>query len=183
METYDETVTRVASLAREALANHELVQTRVWYWKVSQPGTWAYGFYVLMAPGALVIYGDLGEAVYRMAAKTEQDVLTWLRGAVQSPDYLMSKIANPDAYRQFYVGDSVALARETGDLQFINEVEFEATHNYLHTEHHWYKLIDEFGIDPMNFGRPVKWGPSAWWFVHALTCFMRLHDASQAAGR
>lgn len=61
-------------------------------WMCKRPGSWTYGFNVVVWPGAIVIQGDVGEAMFSCREPTVQDALAWLRGAVDSRDYLLGKL-------------------------------------------------------------------------------------------
>lgn len=45
-----------------------------------------------MAPGALVIYGDIGEAVFRMNASTEDEVFEWTKRAAHGLDVIIDVV-------------------------------------------------------------------------------------------
>jgi hypothetical protein len=99
---------QIAEFAAEAFKDHEV--TRRWSvngdasYRCGKPGTSIYAFNVVTLPGAVVFYGDLGEAILR---PSDRDVLPWLRGAVNSADYLISKV-KPAPEQTFYVRDAIA---------------------------------------------------------------------------
>jgi hypothetical protein len=79
---------RVLTLSREVFTHHVLTTEGLHRWRCGRPGDSMYSFRVIALPGVVIIYGDLGERIYRHAGHNS---LEWLRGAVQSPEYLLGK--------------------------------------------------------------------------------------------
>lgn len=77
-------------------------------WRCGRPKSGFYSFHVIVRPGMVCIYGDIGEGIFRGGEPS--DMLGWLRGAVESLDYLASKL-QPQR-KEFYPGDAFAFARE-----------------------------------------------------------------------
>lgn len=167
-----------AYLWPKAFERHVLTERRPWCWKVSRPGTWSYGFYVLVAPGAVVIYGDLGEAVFRMNAGDEQEALDWAVRCSPDQHYALSKLSPRDAYRAWFEGDAVAW------LKTLPETD-DTRHELL--------ALAEDGLTPGEFYRAVNcsnhrdspscedWSSAALWLSQALALFGRLVKAKRAA--
>src|SRR6267378_1809817 len=89
LETEEKTRKDVARWAVDAFNYHSLTQVSEERWRVQTPGTWSSGFFVILAPGVIIVYGDIGEGIF---CHSDHDSLAWLRRAVQSPDYLLSKL-------------------------------------------------------------------------------------------
>lgn len=110
-------VARAVADARERLSGHVLTTEGPRQWVCRRPpgdaaGGWSgrYWFRVAMLPGAILLYGDIGELLLRMQ---ESDPLDWLRGAVKDPDYLLGKASAPRE-RVFLQQEAVAAIEELG---------------------------------------------------------------------
>ena len=73
-------------MAEENSAEHVLCVLRKDEWRCAKPGTGIYSFVVLLRPGVVAMWGDLGEYVLRHSG---EDSLVWLRRAVTDPGYLL----------------------------------------------------------------------------------------------
>lgn len=84
------------------LDRHEVTQIGENVWRCARPDSWVYGFYVSRVPGGWRVHGDLGDLfVYR------SDDISWLRGAVRSPDYLWEKVPEGCKVEHFWPGDGL----------------------------------------------------------------------------
>lgn len=175
----------VDQLAADAFATHQLEAKRPGLWKCARERSWIYGFFVSTMPGAIAIYGDTDDALFRVHdVRNDQQAVEWLRGAVGSPSYLFSKVVNRDAYREFYPDDALAFARTlAGDddppraaVDFLDDVVAEAAAGELNA-HTWAQHLHDHAIDDA-WSVGTDWSSSAWWVLHALRTFIRLHDAS-----
>jgi len=82
MRTIDE-------LAKEAFKDHVLREEGEGRWFCGRPGTGMYHFRLIVAPGCVLLYGDIGEAVFLCA---EPDALNWLlASAGGGRDYILGK--------------------------------------------------------------------------------------------
>lgn len=176
-ETFEDTKKFVEE--DSAFGQHELTLRREWVWKCMRPKDWCYGFYVLIAPGAVIVYGDIGEAVYRMNASKEEEVLDWLKRAARDQHYLMSKIMNREAYRRFYPGDAVLYAEKTPSNNddrdtFGEDVAAALRDGDLHM-HRFYEIAHEHEI--YDVPSCEDWAASAFWFACALKKFIELYEA------
>ena len=62
-------------------------------WQCYTPGTFYYSFDVSITPnGYITIGGDIGDVIIRSNYKTVYSIVAWIRGSVNSPDYLLSKV-------------------------------------------------------------------------------------------
>ena len=191
--TYADTHATIHRLALESFAEHELREVSPQRWRCSRPGTGVYGFWVLVADGVVIVYGDIGEGIFRMS-EPAASVIPWLRGAVQSTDYLLEKLRAGDfeqGKEQFYPDDAVAWAHWNAEehteqdryakraLDFYNDVKLSAENGDLHSDE-FLRLASEAGLDDMyHVGRAPS--ASALWLVEALTTFIRLIDAKESA--
>jgi len=77
-----------------------------------------YHYRVIAAPGMIMVYGDVGDG---MAQNHDEDMVGWLvKGAINSPDYVISKFTNRP--KQFFPDEAINLleqpiidAEKTGD--------------------------------------------------------------------
>ena len=201
-ETERGTQARIAELAKDAFGQHALTVLGPGRWKCRRPDSGTYGFYVFIGPGAVMVYGDIGEGIFRMS-EPEDGVIPWLRGAVESPDYLLGKLRAADVEdgkQKFYAGDALewahqhyvdtviavdendpnAIARVGGDeakraTEFFIDVK-EADEYAELDRHRFLTMANDAGLDDM-YGVAMGPSPSALWLVHALTAFVRLYDA------
>jgi hypothetical protein len=95
--------------ADEAFQHHVITKTGDERWRCGRPDTSIYAFTVVTAPGVVILYGDIGEMIFRHGAA---DTIAWLKGA--GHDYLLSKM-RPYRKEGFYVGDIADWLRERSD--------------------------------------------------------------------
>lgn len=176
-ETFAATVALVDSLSADAFKEHVVAERRQWVWKVSRPGTWAYGYYLLVAPGAVIIYGDIGEAVFRMNAGSEQEALDWIVRCARDRDYTMSKLQNRASFREFYPGDALRFA-DGKDHELFQQLADLHDDGRL-TAAAYYDAADEYGY---SYEKPSceNWSAAAFWMAAALATFARFYKASSA---
>lgn len=156
-ETLNQTQSDITRLAADAFETHVLTKESDERWKCRRAdGSWMHGFFVLVVPGALIVYGDTGDGIFRHSGNG----LPWLRGAVKSPSYLLSKLQNRK--KKFYPGDAIAWAaesvrEETFDRanQLLADATRLAKYGELHT-HTWCELISEYGLGPDEYSIGVR---------------------------
>jgi hypothetical protein len=94
----DPFITRLhEQFATAAVANYaDHILTRVLsdprgyeHWQCSKPSTGFYSFAVVICPGTIIVYGDIGEIILRV--KTD-NALGWLRRSIDSADYVLEKM-------------------------------------------------------------------------------------------
>lgn len=196
-ETYAEARATVLRLADEAFARHEITVEGAGRWLCRQPGEkgpW-YWFRIIAAPGAVLMVGDVGTAVFECG---DRDALrTFLRA---DRGYLLTKMTAlsrcSGSREAFYPGDALAWANEQAradsEADGFEDAEGEdfgddahapawvataralAAHGELN-EHEWDRLVDEAGldVDAHSVGRNHSRG--ALWAVEAFRCFARLY--------
>jgi len=100
----------IHDLAMMAFSHHVVDQKEEHLWLCRRPATNIYHFYIAFLPGALAIYGDIGDAIFTGGDRS----LAWLRGAVSGEEpyfsYLLGK--STLAKKEFFPGDAIELIRE-----------------------------------------------------------------------
>lgn len=185
--TSADTARSIAHQAATAFAGHVLTQDGP-HWRCGRPDSSIYAFRLYAPPGAVIVWGDLGECVLRHA---DSDSLGWLvraAGRDEYPDYCLGKIEALDGEkREFYVGDAKAYIRErmrdavadrdTKERDRWKDVarDFGTGLDDCDSERAaWRTACSENGVDdpPDCHG----WSSSALWIWHALVTFVRLHQ-------
>ena len=98
-------------MAKESLANHtikldaDVSDFRVWTCR--NPANTFYWYRIISVPGCLIIQGDVGNRIFTMY---DRDPVGWLRGAINSPDYVMGKCE--DKEKDFISGEAKILLQE-----------------------------------------------------------------------
>lgn len=186
-ETAQDTRATVNSLAVTAFAHHQLSTVREGLWKCARPATWMYGFFVAAMPGAIAVYGDTPDALLRVhSTPGATEAVQWLRGAIGSPGYLFEKLVQRQAYQTFYPDDALAWAEHHAAecparakrASFLADVADAHARGDLR-QAQWVDLAHEHGIDDV-YDVGTDWAASAWWMLHAVRTFIRLHDAQAA---
>lgn len=177
-ETLVKARTDIVAMAVDGFKDHQIRLVQPGLWKCSRPNSWIYGFFVAALPGALVFYGDLGEAVLR---PSDTDVIPWLRGAVRSEGYLLEKV-KPRPEQAFYPGDAVAWAAERvnegGATVVLDDARQMAKDGELN-RYTWSDLVYEHTGEAEDCA--IGSGPSAasLWLVQALRWFVAHLDQVQ----
>jgi hypothetical protein len=199
----------IAEYAADAFKTHELTKLGEGRWicrkapvveadgKITK--SWVYGFYVVLSPGAAMVYGDVGTCLILHYDLRTEDA-SWLRGAVKSPQYLFEKMHRPP--NRFYTGDAIAFLEEHFKEQlddakerqaenedkdfklpetpeYLREARELAEHGELH-QGRWAELMNEHGFDDAY---SIGTGPDTdcYWSLHALKTFIDLLDAAPKA--
>lgn len=177
----------ITEVARESLANHRLVpeQTegpvRMWY--CGEPGTGIYSFRVIAAPFMILVYGDIGD--YMLQA-SERDLIPWLRGAVKSEHYLISKFVHK---QEVYLPEEAdlllkGLAREyadddySGGLQKIGQIRSNWNKDYDGFD----KFAEEFvcaGFESELLKSVTDFESDIYWTVECLKKFVDLYATQE----
>ncbi len=162
----------IQSLAADGFAAHELIEMAstpaVRMWKCSRKGSWNHGFFVVIAPTMVMVYGDTPLLVLR--PYSESDPLPWLINAIDSPDYLLSKAENKTY--DFLKGEALA---EIAALREENPKAAEAVleeFNQYEIEGDFYRAWHENVESDVPGCRDLS--SDMWWGYHALATFCRL---------
>jgi hypothetical protein len=180
MDSFQETEATVKRLAAAAFTEHVAEQRGDKEWFCHKPRTGIYGFHVIIRPGAVVVYGDIGEAIFR--GGEAGDTHGWLARAVESPGYLMSKIR--PVQRRFYPDDAVRYAQErAGEAPRWEKVHAEA--KAMHKvgslyEGSWGELVLAHTGDSEACSVGQNHPPDALWIVEGLRWLVR-HAPEAAA--
>lgn len=188
--TSADTARSIAHQAAKAFAGHALTQEGP-HWRCGRPGDSSYSFRLYAPPGAVIVWGDLGECVLRHADSDSPGWLVRAAGRDEYPDYCLGKIEALDGEkREFYVGDAKAYIRErlrdargeNGDVDTQERDRWKAVARDFGTglddfdseRAAWRTACIENGVDdpPDCYG----WSSSALWIWHALVTFVRLHQ-------
>jgi len=114
------------SFYTDTLINHEITEKGPGEYRWGQPGTNIYTVYIILRPGAVIIYGDVGEFIFR---HSDDNSLRWLKGAVKSRDYLLGKLRthnktyDPDRTKEM-INETLA------DWGFSPKEEFKAKEDF-----------------------------------------------------
>ena len=170
---YQETVETVERLAKVSFAGHVLTSDPAWpgLWRCRNPGTTFYSFNILFPPGAVVLYGDVGEIILR---PNDYDSLGWLTRCINSRDYILSKIR--PGTKTYYLGDGKAELEKAMEGKIHVGVSFDIyTMEQFHNS--WYEVTDS--------DMPEISGHSAanLWNYEALGTFCRLYGEIQSEGK
>jgi len=192
-------------LIDEAFANHiitsEQIEGPVKMWYCGRKGTGIYSYRVISAPGMLLVYGDVGD--YMLQAN-DRDLVPWLRGAVKSENYLISKFVNKGEI--FFPDEAVQLLNDL----VLEADEYDKTEGYDEDEDgnkidgHYgpparklrRDVLDEWdaeyddgpsfaktfygaGGDVELIDRTIDYSSSVYWTAGCLKKFIKLLDESQ----
>lgn len=158
----------ISNLAASAFAGHFLESRGENEWRCSKPGTGIYAFNVIVRPGLVVFFGDVGDWILR---HSDQDSLGWLRGAVKSPDYLLEKVKNSKEH--FYAADALAWLKEQEEPVLLEQLNTQHIHGEL-SPHSWGEALIEAGFDSDCCSIGVDHAPQMFWLVESLKKFVSL---------
>lgn len=187
-DTVAATRKQVAELAQDAFKDHVLTKVTDERWRCARPNSWTYGFFVIICPGAVIVYGDIQDGIFRWAGDLNN--MDWLRDAVKDREYLLSKLQHR---RQcFYVGDALAWAEERRrefdrDDLAIDSADAHPIDDLIQTiqglaekgelyEHNFARAVVEAGLESEGCSAATHDDPQNFWLVHALKRFVELHD-------
>ena len=182
--TYTDTKATVRRLAVELFADHALIKEGAREWRCGRKGTVVYSARILFRPGMIAVWGDLGEWILRHG---DSDSIGWLRGAISSPDYLLSKVQAGEKER-FYPDDALAWLRSEDAVHTYGRQKIEVARESLDlyepfslTIEQWLRACYEAEMDdPPRFEKPCE---SALWLVELLRKFVALEAAGDSAPR
>lgn len=89
----------------------------VFMWRCGRPGRGLYHFRVIVWPGHVAVYGDVGQLTLSISDKNP---LPWLQKAVGSPEYLLSKSVH--AYERFERDAAVRFAKSVYDEKTFGKI-------------------------------------------------------------
>jgi hypothetical protein len=171
--TAAETRKQISKMARDAFKDHIITREADNLWLCHRPGTGMYAFRLAALPGALVFYGDIGEAILR---PSDRDVLPWLRGAARSFDYVIEKV-HPRPEQTFYSGDAIEWARSECLVSVEEEARRQANWGEL-DQRRWAEIINEHGADSEFCTIGIGASAAMCWMVEALRWFVE-HEAKE----
>jgi hypothetical protein len=185
---------QIAEMAAESFKDHVITPEGEGRWRCKRPGTGMYSFRVVTLPGAVVVYGDVGDALLKVSYYTTADIVAWLRGSYAQWGYVAGKLLFREALTEFYPGDALQFAAECAAAYAADDTsqaavrnrDFAADVQALHArselnEHEWHEVVEEYGLDCDAHAVGTGWSSHVFWTCEALACFVRLHDAAWAA--
>lgn len=173
--TLNETRENITRAAKRDFAEHVVTEEGQNEWRCGKPDSSISMFRVIVRPGHVIVYGDIGDWILRMA---ERDPLRWLPGAVQSWDYLLGKLQTPRE-KTFYVGDALAwLEEQAADEEdpegHAHEALAEARRAHEFRDlyrHRWGEIMIEHGFETECCGFGTLPSAREFWLVEALKWF------------
>lgn len=166
----------IAQLAERSFATHELVREGDGRWVCANPKSWAYWFRVVVAPGCIFLYGDIGELVLR---PHDRDALAWLR-QTDGVDYPLGKVPvelrsrdylHPLATRALEDLEK-EMPKQAAEIRDIFDPEDGDARSFAEA---WYDVLAD--CEPPEV---TDWGHSMLFCMEALRWFSRALDAEEA---
>lgn len=181
----------IAASAAEHFKNHVIKDEGHGRWSCAKPGDSAYSFRITDFRDGLILSGDIDELVlivYRL------DPIAWLRGCVNSEDYVLSKIAVPfrkkevieELVLEFFKDsaddpDESKIVKNLRDAWDISDEEAGTPNEHIPdlTEDEWIEAYYEAGgeDDPPNVS---DWPPRILFQLEALKWFCRALAESES---
>lgn len=161
---------QIAKLAKESFKDHKLHQEGPGRWFCARPGTGIYSFHVACFNGCVVLYGDVGELILR---PSDRDSLAWLRGAIDSMDYVLGKAPSPWPEKVFLEGEMKnALHEIGGELAGKVKESYEDSDEMMPKGTAWDWACFSNSID--DWPSCQDWSAGMLWTYHALETFCEL---------
>ena len=173
---------KVAKDAIKSFLSHELTceskTDKVALYRCAQPGTSCFSFRVVVAPGCIVVYGDIGDGmIYNY--KSFQDQIPWLRGSVNSSRYLIDKMVF--AEREFCEETAKANWENEKENYEEGDEEFEDIVSDNYPDQAWYNFFyGSLRCDESPGCEDYKIG--VYWTVECLKKFIELLDKENSNG-
>jgi len=133
MSVHMDKLQRSKIYADEVMKNHRVERLYEQCYRVSDPESWNYGFYISFAPGHIFIGGDIGAMVivHYSAAKTEENALRWLGGANADLDYFLSKTTAKQVMDR---AATLEMLKKDYENQSSTEQSYKSQHWFLYEE-------------------------------------------------
>lgn len=163
--------------ADKAFQDHELKVEGEGRWLCARPGTGIYHFRVITAPACLILYGDIKDVIFRIS---DRDALAWLRGSIDSMDYVLGKaVAFDEGHRKVFargnaLRELAELAKEDPARAEKVREHYERYRDFEGEARAWAEAMSNVGMDPTV---PEDWDSQLVWQYHALRHFLRLLGA------
>lgn len=184
MTTRTDILKQVLATCAESYKDHVLTEVvPSFMWRCGRPnGSSTYMFYVIAAHGAIIVYGDVGEAIFRPYAA--ESSLRWLRQSIKSTEYVLEKLPDRHARHFMFYHELAASWLEDMKADFPEQVEAIRDSNYDQHD----RSGRDFAAAVYEHMEDSEYCGSAMWYDHnALTCvaaltrFCELMDARDAA--
>ena len=164
-------------------------------WHVGKPGTSDFHYKIVVWPGYLSVYGDIGG----MTLKRDYDMISWSRGAVKSPRYFFEKAdQNSGKMRAWdegsfeewleHVIEQDKLDLDNGHVdalrwttERITEARRAADCDHQRPEIALYELLEEMGILDAweDVDCCLDFDSNSWWSLEAVKKFLELYDEAK----
>ena len=135
----------IAAMAAKSFEHHRITADGEGSFVCRKPGDSHYWFGVVVKPGMILVYGDIGEYVFRVS---DRDALGWFltAGSAGSIDYVLGKVrASDGARREFMIDDARAMVTEwENEAKGEDVVPCRRCVECVDEEHHW---IESMGLE------------------------------------
>ena len=160
----------------------ESVSDRISLYKCARPNNSStYAFRVILAPQCITVYGDIGDRMILFYGR--ENTLAWLRGAVKSSDYLISKMLfKKEEFDKDIAQSSWASAKQDykdadyeDKLSLMTDEEYEYIVSADYPIQEWYN----FFCGELNSDEPPScedWSADVYCTVECLRKFVELID-------
>ena len=195
-QPYQPTLEQMRQTAAEAFADHVIRPISETTWICRKPGTGVYHFYVTIHHGWMIVYGDIGDVMFKVYG--DEDCFRWIRSAARSPGYFLEKLAPTMPRRRYckergldylkYLRDEVFDPEDdhyADARKAINEV-LEAT--WAHGDEHemvqkvYDDLVCENFMESEDIDSFYDFDYACYWGMFALIRFVELFDAGRIEG-
>lgn len=177
-DTYEHARQTIQRCAARDFEQHVLDEVGPHEWHCHRPGTGISSFRVIVRPGTVIVWGDLGETILR--GGEAGSTLHWLTQAVHSPEYLLEK--DRTGQKAFYAGDVLDYARERAEDEddpdyaerwgmVLDEVRRAHSWGTLNS-HVWADTVMEHTYDADACSAGLYPATRALWLVEALRWFV-----------
>jgi hypothetical protein len=168
---------RIKFFADKAFTNHVLLKEGDGRWYCGKPGTCIYSFRVIVAPRAVIVYGDIGEVIL---LPNDNDALAWLRGSVSGNagdvDYALGKSPWDLRTRQFLPAEVEAYIAECEANEDEQALGKKLRQGWELADQEspeaWAETCHEAGMD--EWPNCDDWGNSMLWCYCGLQKFLQL---------
>ena len=166
-DTYEDVRTTIALLAAKDFANHSIIKRGTFEYRCGDPDSSINHFNVILRPGKIIFYGDVGDFIL---SHSDKDSLGWLSRA--SREYLIGKIVAGKNER-FYKDNALNYLESSiaDGCSVAIKVKEELRYNDFLNSHEWAKAWFEHGdSDYPKMEYPCE---RALWLFEALSWFIK----------
>lgn len=171
---------------RQTFDGHEITRERFGVWHCGKKNTNNLSFYVVLAPGMLMLYGDIGEIIFLPYAK---NALQWAGSdtfRAEYPYYPMTKLSPQMREKEFlpeeatdWIKQWIREARKQGDkeevrgyIKMARDWKEQLHDSECEAETAWYALCQDHGVDDPPSCRDF---PSRTYYCFQAMCWFMTH--------